>query len=70
MRGTGPWIWGGLFGLISLLSLYISAHADSDLFYYSGLIVFGICTGAIFYLIDRAFLAPTSDQKKESSQDS
>ena len=70
MKGTGPWIWGGLLGLIGLLSLYISSHADSDFFYYGGLIAFGTCTGAIFYLIDKAFVKHAADSNKETSHDS
>ena len=52
-EGIGPWILGGVMGLLSLLGLLLASAARDDVFYFTGLALFLFGVLLIFGLIHR-----------------
>ena len=49
------WFFGGFLVFLSLIALFLSAHADGGGFYIHGLVLFGLCLAGIFNLMRRTF---------------
>jgi hypothetical protein len=49
------WFFGGFLAFLSLVALFLSAHADNGDFYGPGLLLFGLCLAGIFNLMRRSF---------------
>jgi len=50
---VGPWILGGVMGLIALIGLGLASRAEDDVFYGTGLGLFLIGVLFVFFLIHR-----------------
>jgi hypothetical protein len=50
---VGPWVLGGVLGLLALLGLGVASRAEDDILYGAGLGLFVFCVLFIFYLIHR-----------------
>lgn len=51
----GPWIIGGVIGILGLLGLHIAAHGEGASFYRMGLALAGFAIVLIFLLIKSSF---------------
>jgi len=49
----GPWILGGIMGLLGLFGLFLASGAEDRVFYGSGLALFVFCVLFIFAMIAR-----------------
>lgn len=55
MSGTGPWIGGGLMGLLSLFGLFMAARAVDPPFEVAGYLVFIGSLSYIFSMVKRYY---------------
>lgn len=51
MSGVGPWLAGGLAGLLSFFGLFAASRAADSAFYVGGWLLFAGCLAYIFSLI-------------------
>jgi hypothetical protein len=51
--GIGPWVLGGVMGLLSLVGLFLASAAKDDVIYGTGLVLFVFAVLFIFGLIHR-----------------
>lgn len=64
MEGTGRWIFGGVFVLVAILGLALSAAAKDQVMYVVGLVVFAFAVLFVFGLMKRSF-----DEKEKAGGD-
>jgi hypothetical protein len=64
MEGTGRWVFGGVFVLVAILGLALSAAAKDTVMYVVGLVVFGFAVLFVFGLMKR-----TLDEKEKARAD-
>ena len=53
MGKIGNWIMGGLISALGLLGLVMASHAQDDMFYFAGLLIFVFSIFLIFRLIGK-----------------